>query len=1086
MRNSPPPAPADDAALAELTAPFLRHFYGVLGVVCGLGFVVAWLRFWPQQVLLAGLTVLASAVVGLFCAAGWRGPAQRARALLGPSMLAGMGALLAVALGSGWGLMAPGLVFVGPAVLATHLAGVPGLGWAITAAALTLVASLGLAEHQGWLGLGAVAGAAPLGSRLVLHTAGIAVATLMGRAMARLLHQHLRGSQAREQRFLALLGMAASAYWETDADGRLTQLSRRDAQGHFAALPEATGSALGATDLLRFDPPAAQLLHASLGRSAPLVDLPMQWRDADGGLRPGLLSGEPRFADGGQLTGWWGVVRDISAEHRARLAQASTEARYQDLFKRIPTGLILQCQGRIVEVNAAAARLLGYPDPAQMIGQRLLARHVLAADQGRVRRGLAQAEAEALDSGADLPGLNLTLQDTAGRPVPVRALAVRAHHQGDVALLVILIDEAAARSAAQALARSESLLSQVVALAPDIITLTDLSSGRYVMVNDSFCRLLGHTRSQVVGHTSAELGVWRYPADRARLVAQINQHGMAQNQLITFNTRQGGELPLLISGVRFDTDGQSYLLLNGRDLTETNRVLQEREAILANASVGIAFTRDRRFVLANARFEAMYGWPAGQVAGLPLQALWNDPAQFQALSQEIGPALARGEGIDLERQGRRRDGSPFRVRLRAQAIDPRRPAASGTVWITEDVTHAHEAELALASARDAAEAANRAKSAFLANTSHEIRTPLNGVLGLALLARRPGLAADRRQTYLDQIAESAEALSSIISDILDVAKIEAGKLQLEAAPFDLPALLASLARVYSALATSQGLGFELQADPCLPRCVQGDALRLRQILANLLQNALKFCASGSVRLVARAEPGGWVRFEVHDTGPGIPPEIQARLFEPFTQADESTTRRYGGTGLGLSICRELASLMGGEVGLLSQAGIGSCFHARLPLPAVAAPTPAQIVLDPAASLQGARVLLVEDNPVNMMIGVALLDLWGVQTCQACDGPAALREIDAAADAGQPLDVVLMDLQMPGMSGHQTTQLLRVRHPPDRLPVIALTAAALVSERESALAHGMTDFLTKPIDPQRLLEALLRALGSRSGPGPGPG
>ena len=227
-----------------------------------------------------------------------------------------------------------------------------------------------------------------------------------------------------------------------------------------------------------------------------------------------------------------------------------------------------------------------------------------------------------------------------------------------------------------------------------------------------------------------------------------------------------------------------------------------------------------------------------------------------------------------------------------------------------------------------------------------------------------------------------------------------------------------------------------------------------------------------------------MRFEVQDTGPGIPPEIQARLFERFTQADESTTRRFGGTGLGLSICRELAGLMGGEVGLRSQAGAGSCFHALLPLPASAAAEPAPASGAPSDRLQGARVLLVEDNPVNMMIGVALLELWGVQVSQASDGPAALRAVDEAVAAGQPLDAVLMDLQMPGMSGHEATLVLRRQHAKDRLPVIALTAAALVSERERALAHGMTDFLTKPIDPQRLHEALLRALPDRAAPEPG--
>ena len=900
---APPPPPDGDSALRQLTSPFVRRLYGVLGTAC----------------------------------------------------------VLLVGLGSGWGLLTPGLALIGLAVLVVlvvHLAGARGLGWATTAGALVLVAGLGLAEAQAWFGLTAAAGAPPLGWRMLVQAGAILAGSLVGQAMARQLQQSIRSVQARG-------------------------------------------------------------------------------------------------------------------------ALASTEACYQDLFNRMPTALLLHCQGRIVEANATAASLLGYASPARMVDQPLLDRHFPGAGQALSRQGLAQAEALAL--GEALPAADLTLYRADGQAVPVRALALRTEHAGLPAVLSIFIDERDSRAAAQALARSLALLSQVVTLSPDIITLTDLDSGRYVMVNDSFCRLLGHTRAAAEGQTSLALGVWQDLAERQALIDAINRDGRVQDQLITFNTLAGQALPLSISGVRFDADGQSYLLLNGRDLTAANRVQQEREAILAHASVGIAFTRERRFVLANASFEAMYGWPVGQLAGQPLQVLWNDPEQFQALSQLLGPALARGESIDVEREGRRRDGSAFRVRLRAQAIDPSRPTSSGTIWITEDVTRAHQAEQALARARDAAEAANRAKSAFLANTSHEIRTPLNGVLGLARLAAQPDLPAPQRQAYLDQIIESAQALAGILSDILDVAKIESGKLQLEAAAFDLSGLLSSLAQVYSALASSQGLGFALDVDPGLPRWVLGDAVRVRQILANFLQNALKFSATGSVRLVARCDAPGWLRFEVQDTGPGIPPELQARLFDRFTQADESTTRRFGGTGLGLSICRELAGLMGGEVGLHSQAGAGSCFHALLPLPASAAAEPAAAESSAATAdrLQGARVLLVEDNPVNMMIGVALLELWGVQVSQASDGPAALRAVDEAVAAGQALDAVLMDVQMPGMSGHETTRVLRQQHAKDRLPVIALTAAALVSERDLALAHGMTDFLTKPIDPQQLHDTLLRALAARA-------
>jgi CheY-like chemotaxis protein len=264
--------------------------------------------------------------------------------------------------------------------------------------------------------------------------------------------------------------------------------------------------------------------------------------------------------------------------------------------------------------------------------------------------------------------------------------------------------------------------------------------------------------------------------------------------------------------------------------------------------------------------------------------------------------------------------------------------------------------------------------------------------------------------------------------------------------------------------------------------VRGDALRVRQIASNFLHNALKFTASGHIALVAQRQANGWVRLEVEDSGPGIAPATQQRLFQPFTQADESTTRRYGGTGLGLSICHALAQLMGGRVGLHSVPGQGSTFFAELPLPAeqTGAPESPQDRLDD-GRLRGVRVLLVEDNPINMMIGVHLLEHWGVQVTQAANGRAALAAVAAAQATGQAFAAVLMDVQMPDLSGHEVTQALRQHYSAQQLPVIALTAAALVSERELALVSGMNDFITKPIDPDRLLEALLRVLASTALP-----
>jgi CheY-like chemotaxis protein len=344
---------------------------------------------------------------------------------------------------------------------------------------------------------------------------------------------------------------------------------------------------------------------------------------------------------------------------------------------------------------------------------------------------------------------------------------------------------------------------------------------------------------------------------------------------------------------------------------------------------------------------------------------------------------------------------------------------------------------------------------------------------------QPGIEAARRQQYLEQIQDSAQSLAGIISDILDLSKIEAGKFSLQAVPFNLHALLKAVHHAYHSLAQARSLELEIHIADNVPATVSGDPVRLRQILSNFITNGLKFTERGRVQIgVARSTDPACphhIRFTVSDTGAGIDAATQQRLFQPFTQADDSTTRRFGGTGLGLSICKELAALMDGHVGMHSAPGHGSRFWAEVPLPETAAP-----LIDPHLEAQdierlaGMRVLMVEDNAVNMMIGVAMLEQWGVEVTQAVDGVEGVAAVERAFAAQRPFDAVLMDVQMPRLSGHEAAKRLRGKHSAEQLPIIALTAAALVSERDEALAAGMNDFLTKPVDAHRLRQALIRA------------
>ena len=468
----------------------------------------------------------------------------------------------------------------------------------------------------------------------------------------------------------------------------------------------------------------------------------------------------------------------------------------------------------------------------------------------------------------------------------------------------------------------------------------------------------------------------------------------------------------------------------------------------------------------------------------------NSPSGAELMSSataRVPKVLARVAALDAGAPGdsipvtdfcmRSRRGQRILAQVTATRVET--PQGAATLSLYFDNTAHQQMTSALAAARDAAEAASRAKTAFLANTSHEVRTPLHGLLGLARLAQAPDLDEARRQRYLEQILDSAEGLAHIITDVLDLSKIEAGKLSLDTTVFSLYDELVNVQRSYEPLADAKGLRFELRIASNVPTTVSGDPVRVRQILSNYINNALKFTQEGWVQLDARMTDAGLVQLTVTDTGPGIDSDTQARLFSPFTQADESTTRRYGGTGLGLSICRELASLMQGRVGVTSRPGEGSSFWAQLSLPpAHSAPQVVDISLEDTDSLRGARVLLVEDNPVNMMIGVALLEQWGVEVSQAEDGHLAVQAVHDAFAQGHGPDVVLMDVQMPSMSGHEAARQLRQRYNAQTLPIIALTAAALVSEREDALNAGMNDFLTKPIDNQRLQQTLVRVLKAR--------
>lgn len=386
-------------------------------------------------------------------------------------------------------------------------------------------------------------------------------------------------------------------------------------------------------------------------------------------------------------------------------------------------------------------------------------------------------------------------------------------------------------------------------------------------------------------------------------------------------------------------------------------------------------------------------------------------------------------------------------------------------------------ELALLEAQEMAvraEATNHAKSEFLANMSHEIRTPMNGVLGMVQLLEDTPLTSEQEE-MLRTLKNSAQYLLGLLNDILDLSKVEAGKMTLEKIPVNLHELARETLALFSGRASEKGLLLQMQFDPNTPEWVLGDPVRLRQIVANFISNAIKFTHAGSVTLIMLPSPtyphGVWIG--VQDTGIGIPEDKIGDLFEAFTQVDRSTTRKYGGTGLGLTISKKLAEMMGGRIGVESEVGVGSLFFVDLPLPAAQPPQrhddPSQQQSLPEV-FPNRRVLLVEDNEVNRKVAVRLLGKLQLEVDIAVNGREAVQKATE-----NTYDLILMDCQMPEMDGYEATRTLRERGL--QTPIVALTANALEGDREKCLACGMDDYLSKPIQADELRETLARWLGN---------
>ncbi|HTQ29639.1 MAG TPA: response regulator [Opitutaceae bacterium] len=531
--------------------------------------------------------------------------------------------------------------------------------------------------------------------------------------------------------------------------------------------------------------------------------------------------------------------------------------------------------------------------------------------------------------------------------------------------------------------------------------------------------------------------------------------------------------------------------------THLNEISTLQTGLLHNANVAVVSIDPAGIILSfNSTAERWLGWSAGELVGRETPVLFHHPSELaeQAgkLSVELGRTLAPDFSVFVEkiRAGLtameerewtyvRKDGSHLPVWVSITALRDKRERITGYFSVATDISDRKKAEQALRDAAAAAKESVRLKSEFLANMSHEIRTPLNAIIGMTGLLLDTDLSSEQR-SFTETVRTSSEALLTVINDILDFSKIEAGQLAFETIDFDLREPVEGSLELLAEKASDQGLELAYLIEENVPTQLRGDPGRLRQILLNLVSNAIKFTERGEVvvRVSRSAENGRIItlRFAVTDTGIGIPREAQAKLFTPFVQADGSTTRKYGGTGLGLAICKQLVKLMRGEIGVESEPGRGATFWFTVPFSLQ--PETAKVVHRP-ADVAGARVLVVDDNATNREIFTRQLASWHVKHAAVASGPEALDKLHAAAAVGESFDAAVLDMQMPGMDG--LTLAGRIHEDPllNGMKMLILSSIGRTIPSAELAAAGVSFTLLKPVKQSQLHDALASILVSRA-------
>jgi PAS domain S-box-containing protein len=962
------------------------------------------------------------------------------------------------------------------------------------------------------------------------------------------------------------------------------------------------------------------------------------------------------------IIGYLLIGTDNTARKRAEEALLKAGALQSAIFNSANFSSIATDSNGVIQIfNVGAERMLGYAaeevmnkitpadisDPQEIIAR---AKTLSVELETLIAPGFEALVFKASRGIEDIYELTYIRKDGSRFPAVVSVTALRDAEGAIIGYLLIGTDNTARKRAEEALLKAGALQSAIFNSANFSSIATD-SKGVIQIFNVGAERMLGYAAEEVMNKiTPADISdpqeiIARAEALSVELETVIApgfealvfkaSRGIEDIYELTYIRKDGSRFPAVVSVTALrDAEGAiiGYLLI-GTDNTARKQIEAEQAQLgqrlrdhqfytrsLFESNIDALMTTDAPGIITdvNKQMEALTGCTRDELIGAPFKTFFTDPERAEA---GISLALSKRKVTDYELTARDRDGKETVVSYNATTLYDRDRRLQGVFAAVREITERKQYERSLREATHRAEHANSAKSEFLANMSHEIRTPLNAVIGLGYLLEHTTLNEDQRQ-LLSKIQFGGRALLGVINNVLDLSKIEAGEMSLEDEPFDLPELVRDLGQMLAPQAATKGIELIVQCAPAMPRTVKGDASRLRQVLTNLLGNSIKFTESGHVELkvfcTEQSSDRIRLRCTVQDTGIGIEPAALERLFTPFTQADASTTRRFGGTGLGLSIARRFIELMGGEIGVTSTVTVGSTFWIEIPLrvahdfdgtlsarglsivvvdsggdaperllamsralgwsPKVAetgeqlleamrntqpiawpdvlilelhlhdmdahqliarlrrecahGELPVIIVADLAQSymdhqqlmrstdsmlvrpitssalfnavnaavskqpdslervlqstkfdelhaqwLAGVHVLVADDSDINLEVAQRILEKQGAIVATCSDGLAALEHVRVHH---QFLDIVLMDVQMPNLDGNEATRRVRGELQLKMLPIVALTAGALVGERQRALEAGMNDFISKPFDPQALIRKVRRLVEQARG------